>query len=676
MTETTSRMASRSVVLLVMAAAIPVLVFAGWVAFLNAQQARQTARSAAFGVLDRVASSVTSELGIQIELAETLAASSALDQPDLVMFYREAKRVKDSHPLWETIELVDTEGRQVLNLLRPMGAQLGATADRENFNKVLQTHKAAIGGIGPLGPISGKRLIALRAPVERDGKINFVLTIALVPDAVSQILRSAGAPDGWVGVVADAKGNIVARTVEEQFELGRPASDSVREAIQRAPEGAYVGRTLEGLEVDSVYRSLPGTGGWSVHLGIPTESLNAPVRRSVYLLAGGGAVSIALAIALAWLTGIDIAQRRREQEAQAAMALGLSEERRMLAIEAAELGVFNWNLASGEVVVSYRAQHLLNLPAFPEENRDGTYPDEQFLAGIHPADRQVVAEALKGSTREKPTVIEFRTRDSEDTVCWRRATGRPSQLGTQDTVFGVVMDIDAVKQAEIERANLLRRLSVAEENERRRIARELHDQIGQSVTGLMLGLKNLEHNMELQGDCGRADRIRWLQTLANGIGRDLHRVAADLRPTALDDLGLHDALKALCSEWSSRFHIQVDLQILGSGNRVPPEVEIAIYRAIQEALTNILKHAKAGNVSVVVDQKIDELRVVVEDDGVGISSEEPALSEYEKKTSGRLGLSGMRERLSLIGGSVVIESQEGVGTTLFMSVPLGSRREL
>jgi hypothetical protein len=136
MTETTSRMARRSLVLLVMAAAIPVLVFAGWVAFLNARQDRSAARLMAFETLDRVATRVTSELGTQIELAETLAASAALDQPDLQMFYREAKRLKDARPLWETIELVDTEGRQVLNLLRPMGAELGATADRENFNKV------------------------------------------------------------------------------------------------------------------------------------------------------------------------------------------------------------------------------------------------------------------------------------------------------------------------------------------------------------------------------------------------------------------------------------------------------------------------------------------------------------------------------------------------------------
>jgi signal transduction histidine kinase len=670
-------MARRSLILLMMAAAIPVLLFGAWVVFLNARQDRNAARLAALEALDRVASRVTAELGTQVELAEALAASASLDQPDLEMFYREAMRLKDTHPLWETIELVDTEGRQILNLLRPIGTELGATADRENFNMVLRTQKAAIGGIGPLGPVSGKRLVALRAPVKREGRINFVLTIALVPDAVSQILRNAGAPEGWVGAVVDAKGNVVARTIKEQFELGRPASASVREAIQRGSEGAYVGRTLEGIEVDAVYRALPGTGGWSVHLGLPTESLNAPVRRSTYLLAGGGAVSIALAIALAWLTGIDLAQRRREQEAQAAIALGMSEERRKLAIEAAGLGVFNWNLTSGEVLVSHRAQDLLSLPAQPGETWDRVYQDELFLAGIHPSDRDFVARALKGSVHETPTVVEFRTQDADHNVHWRRVTGRPSAVNPKmhHTVFGVVVDIDAAKQAEIERIGLLRRLSVAEENERRRIARELHDQIGQSVTGLLLGLKKLEHSIGPSTDRSRGDRILWLQTLANGIGRDLHRVATDLRPTALDDLGLHDAVKALCSEWSRRFHIKVDLQILGTPNPVPQDIEIAVYRAIQEALTNILKHANAQNVSVVIDQRLHELRAVVEDDGAGFSPGAAAPSNDDTKATSKLGLSGMRERLSLIGGKIAIESETGAGTTLFISVPLGSGGE-
>jgi signal transduction histidine kinase len=139
---------------------------------------------------------------------------------------------------------------------------------------------------------------------------------------------------------------------------------------------------------------------------------------------------------------------------------------------------------------------------------------------------------------------------------------------------------------------------------------------------------------------------------------------------------LQDALKALCSEWSSRFHIQADLHFLGGSDRLPSDVEIAIYRAVQEALTNILKHAKAQNVSLVIDQRSNGLRVVIEDDGQGFPSELPAPTEYEERAAGRLGLSGMRERLSLIGGTLVIESEPGIGTTLFISVPLGPGKEL
>ena len=667
--DSTSRIARKSFFLLVMAAAIPVLAFAGWVALLNAREERDASRRAAFDTLDRVITRITSELGTQIEVAETLAASATLDEPNLAMFYREARRLKDVRPLWETIELVNPAGSQVLNLLRPMGSVLGATADRENFEKVMETKKAAIGGIGPLGPISGKRLIALRAPVEREGRITFILTIALVPDAVSQILKSAGAPAGWVGVVVDAKGNIVARTIADQFELGRPASASVRAAITEGPEGSYVGRTLEGVEVDTVYRTLPGTGGWSVHLGIPTESLNAPVKRSGYLLAGGGTASLALAIALAWLTGRDIAQRRRDQEAQASLALGLSEERRMLAIETAELGIFNWNVAIGDVLTSKRTQFLLGLPPIAGQGDERIYPADLFLSGIDAGDRTRVAHAFETCPHDGSVAIEFQTKSHDGTVHWRRATGRPTQIEATHglSIFGVIMDVDVAKRAEIERKQLLRRLAGAEENERRRIARELHDQIGQSVTGLLLGLKNLEQSLQSNCDTKHDDRINWLQSLANDIGRDIHRVAADLRPTALDDLGLQDALRAFGAEWSARFHINLDIHFIGESRRLTAEIDITIYRVIQEALTNILKHARAQNVSLLIDQRPTEIRMIVEDDGAGFDPY--AVTSNSQPPIVRLGLSGMRERLSLISGTMTIESDSRSGTTIFINIP-------
>jgi signal transduction histidine kinase len=171
------------------------------------------------------------------------------------------------------------------------------------------------------------------------------------------------------------------------------------------------------------------------------------------------------------------------------------------------------------------------------------------------------------------------------------------------------------------------------------------------------------------------ERVEWLQSLASKIGRNIHQVASDLRPTALDDLGLHKALATLGAEWSERLGLEIDLQILGNSERLPPDIEIAVYRIVQEALTNVLKHARARSVSLVLDRRPDELRVIIEDDGIGFDPD--MLSRlYGGNLDGyagrRLGLSGIRERLGLLGGTMTIESGGGIGTTIFIIVPIAS----
>jgi signal transduction histidine kinase len=237
----------------------------------------------------------------------------------------------------------------------------------------------------------------------------------------------------------------------------------------------------------------------------------------------------------------------------------------------------------------------------------------------------------------------------------------------------VLSDIDPRKRAEAERAELLLRLNEAQENEQRRIARELHDQVGQTVTGLSIGLKRLEKTIDtVANGKGVVAQVRWLQGLTAKIGRDIHRAASDLRPTALDDLGLLKALATYVAEWSERFGIRVDLQVLGSGGgAIPPEVETAAYRIVQEALTNVLKHAGASSVSVVLERRGDHLRIIVEDDGNGF---DPAQLSEPGDARPRLGLSGIRERLRLLGGKVTIESAPGAGTTLYIDLPTDSEQ--
>ena len=662
----------RTFVALALAAAIPVLLLSGWVATLMAQQQRDLDRRAAVASAARVAERVASDIATQIAVLRAEAASASLDRPDLAAFYAEAERLRQEHPLWETVELAGPDGAQVVNLLRSLDDELGPTADRASFDALKREKRPVVGGIGPLGPISGKRLVALRVPVLRDGTLRSVLSVGLATNAVSAILREAGAPEGWVGTLVDAAGNTIARTRAEAEELGHPANAALLAAIRRAPQGFYTGPTLEGPDVEVVYRTLEDTGGWSVHFGMPVAALNAPVSRSYWVLAGGSLVSIGLGLALVGLVGRDMAQRRAGEQARFSLALRSSEEQGAVAVEAAELGTVRWDTVRERVTASERAARLLGWGGEVPEGGEAAAEASVALAAIEADDLAGLTDAVRRSLSEgTPLDVEFRVASKGAAPRWVRLTGRAPRIRGQadGLVYGVVSDIEPRKRAEAERLDLLRRLGEAQENEQRRIARELHDQVGQTVTGLSLGLKGLERLLAGGATDEAGRQVQWLQRLAGEIGRDLHRAAVDLRPTALDDLGLHEALATLLRDWGQRHGIRSDLAFTGAAARLPAAVESTVYRIVQEALTNVLKHARADTVSVSVDRRPDEIRVIVEDDGIGFEPDVHAL-DAQAPVVPRLGLSGIRERLTLLSGTLTLEASPGVGTTLFVRIPI------
>jgi len=677
--------ARRLFVSLILAATIPVLLFGTSATYITADQARAGARRAASDALARVAERVTSELGKEIEVATTLATLPSLDQPDLELFRTEAQRTLQGRPLMETISLTDPSGTQLLNTLHPLGAPLGPVDDRSSFEEALRTQRPAIGKVSSVGPVSGKRLISIAVPVMRGGRPRLVLMVGVPPSAIQEILREAGAPPGWVGVIVDALGNVVARSDGRDGDFGHPASDALRRAIAAAPAGFYGGRKVEHLEVETVYQTLPFTGGWSVHFGVPSAALNGPVSRSLRILAAGCLASAAIAGGLAHLIARDLAQRRRDEDERAMLALAASEERGDVAVEAAELGTWRWNVRQDEVVGSERTRAMLELPHSGTGETEFHWPPSAFLAAIHADDRPGFEAAVHRCVDEGVAVdLECRVLPQSGKTRWVRAIGRAhsvgwatGNLGQSKTIYGVVADIEPRKRAEAERLDLLRRIAEAQEKEQRRIARELHDQVGQTVTGLALGLKGLERKLKA-GEVGDVawQHVQWLQTLANEIGRDIHRAASDLRPAALDDLGLPKALAALASDWSARYDIAVDIHASGLDDRLTSEVETLVYRIVQEAMTNVLKHAAAQNVSIVLERRGDRLRVVIEDDGRGFdpqADETPILNPEDESGRPRLGLSSIRERLALIGGSMRLESQLGAGTALFIQIPLAKQ---
>jgi two-component system, chemotaxis family, sensor kinase Cph1 len=217
---------------------------------------------------------------------------------------------------------------------------------------------------------------------------------------------------------------------------------------------------------------------------------------------------------------------------------------------------------------------------------------------------------------------------------------------------------------ETELSQVLRSTVEDQEAERRRIARELHDSLGQTLTLLKLGLDELGHALP-DSETIRG-RLAALKGLADGVGSEVNRLAWELRPTALDDLGLETAIRHLVETWSERLNLQFDLRLSLSDRRLSPAVETTLYRVLQEAIANIAKHANATRVAVLLEAQEKEVSMIVEDNGRGFWPADPAASAPSK----RLGLLGIRERLSLVSGSVEVESAPGLGCTLYIRAPL------
>ena len=210
--------------------------------------------------------------------------------------------------------------------------------------------------------------------------------------------------------------------------------------------------------------------------------------------------------------------------------------------------------------------------------------------------------------------------------------------------------------------SLARRLVEVQETERRYVARELHDEAGQALTSLVIGLRLLAR--EAQSPEAIVANVVELERIVNNVIEDLHRLAMDLRPASLDYVGLVAALRQYCESLSDKHGLATQLEVVRLDQRLPPEVETALYRIVQEALTNVVRHARATRVDVLLEQRDHELIVIVEDNGIGFP-----IDEFRE---GHLGLVGMHERIEMLGGTLTIESTPDVGTTVRVRTPYGN----
>ena len=227
---------------------------------------------------------------------------------------------------------------------------------------------------------------------------------------------------------------------------------------------------------------------------------------------------------------------------------------------------------------------------------------------------------------------------------------------------------DELRQRDLLRGQLLEQAISAQEDERKRIARELHDQTGQALTSILVWLRALEaESDDPQGVIISPDRLRELKAIVAGTLDGVRDLALELRPSVLDDLGLVPAVQRYARTYQDRHGLAIDLQTVGlEGVRLLPPVETALYRIVQEALTNVVQHACARRVSLLLEVRAGAVVAIVEDDGCGFEVDRLMHGTVDESW---LGLSGMRERAELLGGRLTVESAPGTGTTIFVEVP-------
>ena len=327
-----------------------------------------------------------------------------------------------------------------------------------------------------------------------------------------------------------------------------------------------------------------------------------------------------------------------------------------------QIGLFRDIEANKAAFETLQETGYIRYEDLPLETRDGRHIDVEFVSNVYMVDRQRIIQCnIRDVTERKRAEHALLEAYSQLEL---RVEERTIELATANEKLRA--EVAGHKQSEAARQALLQRLVTAQEEERHRIARELHDQMGQSLAALSLGLKVLKDATPERSS--EHQRLQRLQELTDLIGKEVHHLALELRPTALDDLGLETTLVNHVEEWSERSGVEVDFHSSGlEKRRLPAAIETALYRIVQEGLTNVLKHAKARHVSVILQRSSDQVSVIIEDDGQGFVVEPvPGPSVASR----HLGLLGMKERVAMVGGTLTIESSVGEGTTVFVRIPL------
>ncbi|THJ22536.1 MAG: PAS domain S-box protein [Nitrospira sp. CG24E] len=367
------------------------------------------------------------------------------------------------------------------------------------------------------------------------------------------------------------------------------------------------------------------------------------------------------------LASIAIERARAEEE------LRVSEERFALAVRGTNDGIWDWNIPSNEDYLSPRWKELLGF----EDDELPNHADS-FITRLHPEDLPRAQEAVRAHLEHRvPYDLEVRLRHKDGSYRWFRSRGQAVWDKTNKPVrmAGAITDItdrkrdfDALQEAYRHLQVLSREVWIAEEKERSRLSRELHDEFGQLLSALKLEVTRIANNLANKPALKPSVVRKKLTVASDMVDRlfpSLRRVIQGLRPPVLDELGILPAIQTLANEAQERSGLQCRVMADQEdfGKSFGPELEGALFRITQELLTNIVRHSKSTTATITLSCTDGLIYLTAQDDGQGFKVDSLSLKR-------RFGLRGVRERAELLGGKVEIQSEQGQGTAVTVSIPV------